>query len=95
MNGNARGGKAGKGIGSGRAAAAASSDLAAAYASGSAARPKRRFFSTDDPLQFNVVNGNRIVVNGNSKVNALTNGDNFGLNGLGSRSRFGSPMSVI
>jgi hypothetical protein len=95
LNGSGRGGKAGKNVANGRAAAAASGDLAAAYSLGSGARPRRRFFSTDNPLQFSVVNGNRLVVNGNPKVNSVANGDDHGLNGLGSRSRFGSPMSVI
>jgi len=78
------------------AAAAATGDLAGAFAAGSGSRQRRRFFKTDSPLDI-VMEAGKVYINGKSaaaRSGIIANGEDYGLNAIGARSRYGSPMSV-
>lgn len=77
------------------AAAAANGEMQAAMG----IKKRRRFFTVDTPLIPMAVSGShngRPHANGKlGKLNGgLANGEDHGVNGLGNRSRYGSPMSV-
>jgi hypothetical protein len=76
--------------------AAANGDLAGAFAAGSGARQRRRFFKTESPLNI-VLEAGKVYINGKSGASRngiVANGEDYGLNAIGVRSRYGSPMSV-
>ncbi len=90
-------GRRGKGDATAKAAAAAAANGEMQAALG--VKKRRRFFTVDTPLIPMAVSAShhgRPATNGKfGKLNGgLANGEDHGVNGLGSRSRYGSPMSV-